>query len=114
MIYLKACNNLLAIQSSEFVLHHDEYPADEKGQIIDENDPRINTGEYYEYGNLYVVTDKKKYVYKKVFSPFEFAVEIINYICEHVNEPNIVIDLDNLIKIREDLYLDFNGELSVE
>ena len=114
MIIIRSFDAGVFLEKESFALYDSQYPADEHGNEIDESDPRYKTGYFNECGDIIFETSSVKYIFKKVINSFLWIKEILDYINNHINDTNIIVDMNCLYKESDGGYREFNGVFSVE
>ena len=79
-----------------------DYYGDSYGNPVDDD-----SGDIYEFGNIYIETANKKYIFQKVSCAYLWVSEIIDYIENHKNEDMIFINLNELQKTQDGKYDEF-------
>lgn len=82
-----------------------DYFVDAEGNILETS--RLDA---YEYGDIIIQTSNSRYIFKKVYSAYEYAILIMDYIKEHQGEDVIYIDMANL----SENWDDHSGSFEVE
>lgn len=96
MVFIMSLFNLVYLPTnSEFTIHTEDYYIDDDGQRYD----AMPHGNVYEYGDLIIETPQKRYIYRKVYSAYDYCVTLIQKIKEHKGDPVILIDLDELNEV---------------
>ena len=100
--------------SKEYAIYEESYKANYLGQPLDPDSQEVETGKYYEYGNIIFFTETKKYSITKVYCAYEWVVELLDFIDSKKNDENIFINMNSLVKLDDD-YKEFEcGEIYVE
>ena len=71
---------------------------------IDENGNRFDEMPHeraYEYGDLVFETSDTRYIFKKVYSAYDYCAAIIQQIKCHASDEVILVDWDKLNEIRD-------------
>ena len=83
----------VAIPSTEaYAIFTNDYYVDKKGNVLTETDKT----DVYEYGDIIIQTSHARYIFKKVYSAYDYAVRIMEYIKEHQGEKVIYINMSDL------------------
>ena len=85
------------IQNTEFSIYTRDYYIDKEGVIFDE----MPHGDVYEYGDLIIETPTAKYIFRRVYSAYQYCADIIRKINEQKMQPIISINLDEAFNMRE-------------
>ena len=75
-----------------YAIFTNDYFIDADGNVLTE----INRTDVYEYGDIIIQTSHSRYIFKKVYSAYDYAVRIMDYIKEHQGEDVIYIDMAKL------------------
>ena len=99
----------------EYAIFHESYPGDEFGHPISEDSPKYESGDFYEYGHIFIETENKRYCLKTVPDIDDWMIELLNYIRTNREQENIIVDMSELKESPDgDFYIfEFDG-FSVE
>lgn len=99
MIHIFSYFNFISIpiHTTEVAIYTVDYYIDKEGNIFD-NFPH---GDVYEYGDLIIETPFKKYIYRRVYSAYQYCADIIRKINDQKMQPIISINLDEAFDMRE-------------
>ena len=108
---IKTLDTLVQIDNhEEYAIYGMYYDADRDGNPLE--------GDYddsYDYGHIVVETKRKRYIFRKVYSPIGWLPEITEYIAAHREDKDIYIDLNEFEKTSEGEYREFYcGDVIVE
>lgn len=79
--------------NKEYAIYDEPYSADKSGNPIPLDSQEVKTGKYYEYGNIIIETERKKYTLTKVYESYHWIGVILDYIDSLKNTENIFIDM---------------------
>ncbi len=97
MVFIMSLFNMVYLPTnSEFTIYTEDYYIDDDGQRYDV----MPHGNVYEYGDLIIETPQKRYIYRKIYSAYDYCATLIQKIKEHRSDPVILIDLDELNEVR--------------
>ena len=97
ILIIKTLFNAVVIPNGDFAIYTNEYPADGRGNPLEEDDPRIEEWDFYEFGDLIIETANKKYVFKTINRAQKVVEELIDKISEMKNANEVlVIDIGAL------------------
>ena len=115
MLFIRSLFSGVIFPNNEPIAVYDEqYPADCYGHKLDDNDERIASGKYYEYGNIIFHSPSMKVTFSGVYCSYNWCPEILDYIQEHLTDNMITLDLNALIKNGDD-YQEFEcSSISIE
>lgn len=90
MLHLFSYFNIVSIpiHSTEFAIYTRDYFIDKDGVVFDE----ITHGDVYEYGDLIIETPSVKYIFRRVYSAYQYCAEIIRKI--HGQEMQLIISIN--------------------
>lgn len=95
MLIIRSLFYQVTIPSTEgYAIFTNDYFVDDEGNILTETDRT----DVYEYGDIIIQTSHSRYIFKKVYSAYDYAVKIMDYIKEHQGENVIYIDMADLNK----------------
>lgn len=95
MLIIRSTFFQIVIPDNEpYAIYSIDYYVDKDGTILTETD----RSDVYEYGDIIIQTPSTKYIMKKVYSAYDYAAQIIDYIEEHRNDDQIFIDMYKLNK----------------
>ena len=81
----------VAIPSSEeYALFSNDYVCDAGGNVITDS----NRSDVYQYGDLIIQTSHAKYIFKKVYCAYDYAVRIMECIKNKYRQGESVIYID--------------------
>lgn len=67
-----------------------DYDLDEDGNVVPSG---LDT---YQYGDIVIQTSAVRFIFKRVYAAFDYAVRIMEEIKEHCQEPVIYINMEDL------------------
>ena len=112
MLFIRTfCEGILFYNSESIVIYDEQYAADHYGNKLPEDDERISSGKYYEYGNIVIESPSMKVVFTKVYTSYDWCAHILNYIEEHISDNAIVLDLNTLIEWKDEYRLFECGDI---
>ena len=86
MVFLLIIRSLfyqVSIPSTEgYAIFTNDYFVDDEGNVLTETDRT----DVHEYGDIIIQTSHSRYIFKKVYSAYDYAVKIMDYIKEHQGE----------------------------
>ena len=83
----------VTIPSTEgYAIFTNDYFVDAEGNVLTDT----NRKDVYEYGDIIIQTSHSRYVFRKVYSAYDYAVRIMEYIKAHQRENVIYIDMAEL------------------
>lgn len=101
--------------NKEYVIYEEQYPADRFGHPLPEDSEAVKAGKYYEYGNIFIETERKKYTLTAVYSAYEWVSRLIDYINSQKDTDSIFVDMFELWKLPDGDFREFNyGKILVE
>lgn len=101
--------------NKEYIIYDEQYPADRFGHPLPEDSQEVKSGEYYEYGDIIIETERKKYTIKSVYSSYEWVAKLIDYINSHKGTDSIFVDMFELWELPDGSYREFEcGKVLVE
>ncbi len=93
MLIIRSLFYQVTIPSTEaYAIFTNDYFVDEQGNVLTET----NRTDVYEYGDIIIQTSNSRFIFKKVYSAYDYAVRIMEYIKEHREERVIYIDMADL------------------
>lgn len=99
----------------EYVIYEVDYPADKFGRPLPEDSEDVKTGHFYEYGNIIIETERKKYTIPTVYCSYQWVADLIDYINSQKDTENIFVDMFELWELPDGTYREFNcGKILVE
>ena len=75
-----------------YAIFTNDYYVDKEGNVLTETDKT----DVYEYGDIIIQTSNSRFIFKRVYSAYDYAVRIMEYIKEHQGEDVIYIDMAKL------------------
>ena len=78
--------------SEEYAVFTNDYYVDADGNVLTDTDRT----DVYEYGDIIIQTSHSRYIFRKVYSAYDYAARIMDYIKEHRGESIIYIDMEDL------------------
>ena len=97
MVLIMSLFNMVYLPTNgEYTIYTEDYYIDDDGQRYDV----MPHGNVYEYGDLIIETPQKRYIYRKIYSAYDYCATLIQKIKEHRSDPVILIDLDELNEVR--------------
>ena len=90
--------------NQEYVIYDKSYHADMYGDPLPEDSEEVKKGHYYDFGDIVIETNTKRYTLKKVNDSYHWVRCIIDYIYANRTNEKIFIDMYKLDKIGDDLY----------
>lgn len=87
----------IPIRNTEFSVYTKDYYIDKNGLVYAE----MPHGDVYEYGDLIIETPTAKYIFRRIYSAYQYCAEIIRKINEQKMQPIISINLDEAFNMRE-------------
>ncbi len=108
MLIIKSLFFQIAIPNSEaYAIYTNDYYLDKEGALVLMDSGRTDV---YEYGDIVIQTAATKYIIKKVYSAYDYAAKMIDYIGEHRNDDVIYINMYDLNE-----YWEYHsGDLEIE
>ena len=76
----------------EYAIYTNDYFLDKDGNLVTE----IGRTDVYDYGDLIIQTGSAKYIFKKVYSAYDYAVRIMEHIKAHREDKVIYINMEEL------------------
>lgn len=102
-------------QNKEYVIYDVNYPADRFGRPLPEDSEDVKSGNCYDYGNIIIETERKRYTLPTVYSSYEWVANLINYINSQRDKDRIFVDMFELWKLPDGTYREFDcGRIKVE
>ena len=102
-------------QNKEYIIYDVNYPADRFGRPLPEDSEDVKSGNCYDYGNIIIETERKRYTLPTVYSSYEWVADLINYINSHRDKEHIFVDMFELWKLPDGTYREFDcGRIRVE
>lgn len=93
MLIIRSLFYQVTIPSTEaYAIFTNDYYIDKEGNVLTE----ANKTDVYEYGDIIIQTSNSRYIFKRVYSAYDYAVQIMDYIKEHQGENIIYIDMANI------------------
>ena len=93
MLIIRSQFYQVTIPSTEgYAIFSNDYFIDPDGNVLTET----NRTDVYEYGDIIIQTSHSRYIFKKVYAAYDYAVRIMDYIKEHQGENVIYIDMAEL------------------
>lgn len=102
--------------NQEYVIYDKGYPADWMGNPLPKDSEEVKTGRYYNFGDIIIETNTKRYTIKKFRDSYQWVDWIIDYIYANKEKEKIFIDIFELDKMDDGSYRepDCSPELLVE
>jgi len=98
MLIIRSLFYQITIPDNEpYAIYSTDYYVEKDGTVVTETDRT----DVYEYGDIIIQTPSTKYILKKVYSAYDYAVRIMDYIKEHRNDGLIFVDMSDLNKYWE-------------
>lgn len=93
MLIIRSLFYQVAIPSTEaYAIFTNDYYVDKEGNVMSETDKT----DVYEYGDIIIQTSNARYIFKKVYSAYDYAVRIMEYIKDHQEENIIYVNMSEL------------------
>lgn len=94
MLFIRSLFGGVVFPDNEPIAVYDEqYPGDLYGHRLDDNDERVASLKYYEFGNIIFQSASMKVIFSGVYCSYNWCPEILDYILEHITDNKIVLDL---------------------
>ena len=107
MLIIRSLFYQVAIPSTEaYAIFTNDYYVDKEGNVMSETDKT----DVYEYGDIIIQTSNARYIFKKVYSAYDYAVRIMEYIKDHQEENIIYVNMSEL----NENWDDHSGSFMVE
>ena len=108
MLIIKSLFFHISIPKEEaYAIYTNDYFLDNDGNPVPMNTDRTDV---YDYGDIIIQMVSTKYIIKKVYSAYDYAAKMINYIGEHRNDDVIYINMYDLNE-----YWEYHsGDLEIE
>ena len=107
MLIIRSLFYQVAIPSTEaYAIFTNDYYVDKEGKVMTET----NKTDVYEYGDIIIQTSNARYIFKKVYSAYDYAVRIMEYIKDHQEENIIYVNMSEL----NENWDDHSGSFMVE
>lgn len=99
MLIIRSLFYQITIPSNEeYAIYTNDYYLDQDGNVLTDT----ARTDVYEYGDIIIQTSRVKYIFKKVYSAYDYAVRIMEYIKEHREDGVIYINMEELNSHWED------------
>lgn len=93
MLIIRSLFYQITIPSNEsYAIFTNDYYIDTDGNVL----TKANKTDVYEFGDIIIQTSSSRYVFKKVYSAYDYAVRIMDHIKEHQGENVIYVDMADL------------------
>ena len=89
-------------RQTEFSIYTTHYYTDENGTVLPDNTDRLDI---YEKGDLIIETPSVKYIWKKIYMPYQYCEDIFKSIAAQKESPIISVDLNEI----SGGYFDYKG-----
>lgn len=82
--------------NKEYAIYGESYLVTMSGkQRLPEYAEEVRRGHCYEYGNVFIETERKKYTLSDIYTPYDLCARIIEAINSQNGSDNILIDLSD-------------------
>lgn len=82
---------------SEFSIYATDYYVDKEGNVFD----KAPHTDVYEYGDLYIETVSTQYIFRRVYSAYDYCAKILELLRKWNGEGSISIRLESLNEVTE-------------
>ena len=101
--------------NKEYAIYDVQYPADQLGHPLPEDSEEVKSLKYYEYGNIVIETERKKYTITSVYCSYNWVANLLDYINAQKNTGDIFVDMFQLCELPDGSFQEFNyGKILVE
>ena len=100
--------------SKEYAIYEESYKANYLGEPLDPNSEEVKAGKCYDYGNIFFVTETKKYIIPCVYCAYDWVAQLLDFIDSKQKDEDVFVDMNSLAQLG-DGYKDFDcGQVRVE
>lgn len=93
MLYIKSLFHLVCIPDNcEYTIYTHNYELDKEGNLVED----LSRGDVYCYGDLFIETPNRKYVFNRLYAAYDYCAKIISSIEEQKNNPVIFVEMETL------------------